>query len=247
MPEELQYSCRYQRSAHHLAKRTLFLQTCQPANICLDMFCCLLEIQKIDRWREKLCTNIKKLSHRIKQQVYGPLAFGGSLPRGAQSSYLTSDHHPVGTEPASVRGISRGRALYRRHIVLDCLRCQWETGTASYRRHIFCLLVPVQCGRETHHTISGPCRLGIRIWLAELWLAGYHMTWLVDQRGGERVHRWQQKSARLRSNRRRQGKHIACATANGPDKNKLFQQSRIGWIVVVSPPHPQNHKGLPHP
>ena len=93
------------------------------------------------------------MSHRIKQQVYGPLAFGGSLPRGAQSSYLTSDHHPVGTEPASVRGISRGRALYRRHVVLDCLRCQWERGTASYRRHIFCLLVPVQCGRETHHTI----------------------------------------------------------------------------------------------
>ena len=58
------------------------------------------------------------------------MAFGGCLPRGAQSSYLTSDHHPVGTEPASGRG--GGRALYRRHIVLDCLRCQWERGTALY-------------------------------------------------------------------------------------------------------------------
>ena len=66
-----------------------------------------------------------------KQQVYGPMAFSGCLPRAAQSSYLTRDHHPVGTEPASGRGISRGRALYRRHIVLDCLRCQWERGAAS--------------------------------------------------------------------------------------------------------------------
>ena len=72
--------------------------------LCLEMFCCLLEIQKIDR-RKKLCTNIKKRSYRKKQLVYGPMAFGGCLPRGAQSSYLTRDHHPVGTEPASGRGI----------------------------------------------------------------------------------------------------------------------------------------------
>ena len=34
--------------------------------LCLEMFCCLLEIQKIDSWRKKLFTNIKKLSYRKK-------------------------------------------------------------------------------------------------------------------------------------------------------------------------------------
>ena len=46
-----------------------------------------------------------------KEQVYGPMAFGGCLPRGAQSSYLTSDHHPVGTEPASGREIGGGHYI----------------------------------------------------------------------------------------------------------------------------------------
>ena len=117
-----------EKRAQHLAKRTLFLQTCQRAKICLEMFCCLLEIQKKEE-RNYVQISRSCLTGK-KHQVYGPMAFGGCLPRGAQSSYLTSDHHPVGTKPASGRGIHRGRALYRRHIVLHCLRCQWKRGTA---------------------------------------------------------------------------------------------------------------------
>ena len=174
------------------------------------------------------------------------MAFGGCLPRGAQSSYLTSDHHPVGTEPARGRGISRGRALYRRHIVLDCL-CAVPVGERDGVLSSANILPACASAVWERDASYHPCRQGIGIWLAELWLAGYHETCFMNQKGGERVHWWQQNSARLRSNRRRREKHIACATANGPDKNRLFQQSRIGWIVVVSPPHPQNHKGLPHP
>ena len=168
------YSCRYQRSAHHLAKRTLFFQTCQRAKIWFDMFCCLLEIQKIDSWRKKLCTNIKKLSYRKKQQVYGPIAFGGCLPRAAQSSYLTSDHHPVGTEPSSGRGISRGRALYRRHIVLDCL-CAVPVGerggvlSSAY-------ILPVSASAEWERDASyHPCRQGD--WNLTGWVVIGRISW----------------------------------------------------------------------
>ena len=198
---------------------------------CQKMFCRLLEIQKIYSRRKKLCAVLQEKTISVRSDGFWRL----SSPR---SSELLPDQWPP---PSRYRARKwerdRRRALYRRHIVFDCLRSLWERGTALFRRNIVCLLVVLVCGRETHHTISGPsCRQGIGIWLAELWFVGYHETCFMNQKCEDRVRRWQQKSARLRSNRRRREKHIACATANGPDKNRLFQQSRIGWIVVVSLP-----------
>ena len=91
------------------------------------MFCRLLEIQKINSQRKKICAVLQEKTISVRSDGFWRLS-----SRGAESCYLTSDHHPVGTKPASGRGIHRGRALYRRHIVLHCLRCQWERGTASY-------------------------------------------------------------------------------------------------------------------
>ena len=77
---------------------------------CQKMFCRLLEIQKIDSRRKKLCAVLQEKTISVRSDGFWRLS-----SRGAQSCYLTSDHHPVGTKPASGRGIHRGRALYRRH------------------------------------------------------------------------------------------------------------------------------------
>ena len=102
---------------------------------CQKMFCRLLEIQKIYSRRKKLCAVLQEKTISVRSDGFWRL----SSPR---SSELLPDQWPP---PSRYRARKwerdRRRALYRRHIVFDCLRSLWERGTALFRRHIVCLLV----------------------------------------------------------------------------------------------------------
>ena len=84
----------------------------------------MAEIQKINSQRKKICAVLQEKTISVRSD-------GSWRLSSLRSRELLPDQRPPSSRHQALQWErDRGRALYRRHIVFDCLRCQWERGTA---------------------------------------------------------------------------------------------------------------------